>query len=237
MKNKEIFILMFTTLIIGIIIGTSFQETEIRVLKPTDIIQSEIMLVAIDNNDEGVIIPLIVEVRPGNGKVLTDIDKLLFWVDTQFSIQTAKEVAEDVTGIDASNYDITYSIEDENVTIVGGASAGAGLTVATIAALENKTLNENVMITGTINEDGTIGRVGSILEKAKAAKENNADTFLVPRGQGIETYLEPQEECTQTGSITYCETTYKQLFLDIGEDVGIEVIEVNNIRDILKYFN
>jgi predicted S18 family serine protease len=134
MKNYEIFILMFVVLVIGIIIGTSFQETEIRVLKPTDIIQSEIMLVAVDNNNEGVIIPLIVEVRPGNGKVLTDIDKLLFWVDTQFSIQTAKEVAEDVTGIDASNYDITYSIGDENVTIVGGASAGAALTVATMAA-------------------------------------------------------------------------------------------------------
>ena len=57
---------------------------------------------AVDQNGKGVSTPLVVEVKPGTGEALTNIDKLLFWTDTQQSIQTAKAVAENITGINAS---------------------------------------------------------------------------------------------------------------------------------------
>jgi len=96
---------------------------------------------------------------------LVNVDNLLFWVDTQYSIRTAKYVAEDIANINASDIDLIYSIET-NASVIEGQSAGAALTIATIAILENKTLKSDVIITGTINPDGSIGSVGAILAKA-----------------------------------------------------------------------
>jgi uncharacterized protein len=195
----------------------------------------EINLVAVDQNGNGVSTPLIVESKPGNGKALTNVDKLLFWVDTQYSIQLAKAIAENVTKINASNYDLIYSIES-NASIIGGPSAGGTLTVATIAVLKNEKLRNDVVMTGTINEDGTIGEIGGVLEKAKAAKDVGAKLFLVPKGQGEQTYLQPNETCTRKGSFIFCETTYKEITVNIGKDAGIPVIEVSNITEAYKYF-
>ena len=67
--------------------------------------------------------------------------------------------------MDLSEYDLVYTIK-ANATVIEGASAGAALAVATVAALTGKELNSSVMMTGTINHDGTIGPVGGIFEKA-----------------------------------------------------------------------
>ena len=74
------------------------------------------------------------------------------------------------------------------------------------------------------------------MEKAIAAKDVGAEVFLVPVGQGYETYYEPQEECTRRGGFVFCETNYKKVTVNIGEDVGIALVEVENVGDALKYF-
>jgi uncharacterized protein len=197
--------------------------------------RAQINLVAVDQNGMGISTPLVVEAKPGNGETLANIDKLLFWTDTQQSVQTAKSVAENVTGISASNYDITYSIES-NATVVGGPSAGVALTIATIAALKNETIRGDVIITGTINSDGTIGEIGGVLEKATAAKEAGAMLLLVPKGQSMQTYLRPNETCVTKGNSKFCETTYKEETISIGKDAGISVLEVGNVSEAYKYF-
>ena len=196
---------------------------------------SQINLLAVDQDGNGVATPLIVEATPGNGKILTDIEKLLFWTDTQQSIQTARDVALKAANIDMNDYDIVYSISSD-ATVIGGPSAGAALTIATVAALENKTLKDDIVITGTIEPNGSIGQVGGVLEKATAAKDIGATVFLVPAGQSEETYLKPQENCTRRAGFLFCQTTYDRITVNIGEDVGISVIEVQNIDDALKYF-
>ena len=232
-------------LIIGILIGffanyTFYSNNTVKTpsvnLYGIKFSQAQINLAAVDSNGNGAVTNLIVEAKPGNGKILTNIDKLLFWVDTQQSIQTAKAVAQNVTKINADKYDITYSIAGDNISLVGGPSAGAAITLATIAVLKNETINSNLMITGTIEPDGSIGDVGGILEKAKAAKENGATLFLVPKGEGIQTYLKPQENCSRVGGFIYCETTYRTTSVNIGQNVGIEVQEVSNIYEALQYF-
>jgi uncharacterized protein len=195
----------------------------------------EINLVAVDQDGNGVSTPLIVESKPGSGKALTNIDKLLFWTDTQQSIQIAKYVAENITNINASSYDLTYSIES-NATVIGGPSAGAALTIATVAALRHEKIRNDVIITGTVNEDGTIGEIGGVLEKAKAAKEIGAKIFLVPEGQGEQTFLKPQESCSRRGNFLFCQTTYQSVTINISEDAGISVIEVGTVADAYKYF-
>ncbi len=128
-----------------------------------------------------------------------------------------------------------YSIET-NASVIGGPSAGAALTVATIAVLENKILNPKVMITGTINSDGTIGPVGEIVAKAKAAKDIGATTFIVPDGQAVQTYYIPEEKCQKFGPVTYCTTEYTAKKVDASKDAGITVKEVSNINEALGYF-
>jgi uncharacterized protein len=143
-------------------------------------------------------------------------------------------VAENVTKIDVNKYDIIYTVESNSI-LVGGPSAGGALTVATIAALENKKIKSDVLMTGTINPDGTIGEVGGILEKAQAAKALGAKLFLVPKGQGTETYLQPDENCVQQAGFTFCTTKYIETTVNIGKSAGIEVIEVANVTEAMKY--
>lgn len=240
---------LMTILFIGILIGflagfyiqqhqasNIFSPTSFSASPPTGSYQTKINLVAVDDKGNGVAIPLSVEVRPGTGQVLTNIDKLIFWADTQQSIQTAKKIAEEKTGISADNYDLIYTIESPNTTIVGGPSAGAAMTLATISALEHKPLASNVLITGTINDDGTIGQVGAVLQKAQAAKEIGTTTFLVPSGESIESYIIPVENCTRQLGFDYCITTYNQKTVNIGNDVGIKVLEVGSIDQAMSYF-
>jgi len=190
---------------------------------------------AVDNQGNGVVTIVRVEARPGSGRTLVDINSILFFVDTQNSIQTAKTVASNLTHARLSDIDLIYSIQT-NASVVEGPSAGAALTIATIAALEGKQLNHNVMITGTINTDGSVGPVGGIPAKAKAAKDVGATIFLVPKGQGSQTTYTPIQKCEQIGVITYCTTEYKASKMDMSKDLGVNVKEINNIEEAFPYF-
>jgi len=217
--------------------GTNLTNETGLVVAPTSITYSVVSMKvpAVDEEGNGVATTLMVESKQGTGRVLVDVNQLLFWVDTQDSIRTAQRVAQNVTELDLTNIDLVYAIET-NASLIGGPSAGAALTVATIAALKNKTVNPYVMITGTINHDGTIGPVGEILAKAKAAKDIGAKTFLVPSGQSLQTYYTPVEHCEHIGPITYCAIEYKTEKINITKDAGIETKEVSDIEEALKYF-
>ncbi|MEM5882153.1 MAG: S16 family serine protease [Candidatus Aenigmatarchaeota archaeon] len=205
---------------------TTFQSNFSRV---------EFPLLAIDENGYGTITKLIVEVKNGTGKVLVNIENLFFWVDTQNSIRVAKEIAEKITKINTSNLDIIYTIE-ANASIVGGPSAGSAITIATIAALSQKEINREVVITGTIDENGNIGKVGAVKEKCLAAKNNGAKICLVPNGQSKEIELIPKRSCTKIGNFEFCTITYETKEVNLSEELGMNVIEVSKIEDALKYF-
>ncbi len=192
-------------------------------------------LPAVSSEGSGVNTILKVEASPGTGRTLTDIDNLLFWADTQHSIRIARRVAENITGKRMEDCDIVYTIT-ANASLIGGPSAGAALAIATIAALEGKKPREEVMITGTINHDGTIGPVSSILEKAKVAKEIGADLFLVPLLQSRDVVYETTEHCEIFGHTQVCTTETMPIKIEIEQETGIEVREVASVEDALKYF-
>jgi len=190
---------------------------------------------AVDKDGNGVSTEIIVEAMPGTGRMLVDINNLLFWADTQESIRKAREVAQNLTNVNISNYDLIYHVY-ANASVVGGPSAGAALTIITIAALENKSLRQDVAISGAINYDGSIGPVGEILNKAKAAKEENITVFLVPLGQSKELTYEEREVCKTYGSVEYCSKEKIPKIIDLSHKVGINVTEVLNITDAMSYF-
>lgn len=192
-------------------------------------------LPAVSQEGVGVNTLLTVEAVPGSGRTLTDIDNLLFWADTQHSIRTARRVAENITGKRMQDYNVVYTIE-ANASLIGGPSAGAALAIATIAALEARKMKDNVMITGTINHDGSIGPVSEILEKAKAAKIAGAGLFLVPLLQSRDVVYETTEHCEIFGQSKICTSETKPKKIDVQAEAGIEVREVASIQDAMEYF-
>ena len=136
--------------------------------------------------------------------------------------------------MDLSNYDIIYSIIT-NASAVEGPSAGAALALVTIAALEDRQLNPNVMITGTVKSDGSIGKVGDVFSKAKAAKEFNATTLLVPIGQSVKTNSAYEKQCKNFLVSKLCSSEWETRDINIENEVGIKVIEGHNIEEALNY--
>ena len=68
---------------------------------------------------------------------------------------------------------------------VGGPSAGLAFTLAILDVLSEGDLTGglDVAVTGTIAEDGTVGEVGGVVQKAAAAADAGADVLLVPPGE------------------------------------------------------
>lgn len=192
-------------------------------------------LPAVNNEGKGVITLLVVEAIPGNGRTMVDIDNLFFWADTQISIKKAKQVASNITGINTNKFDIVYNVY-ANATLIGGESAGAAITLATISVIKNKTLSKNVMITGTIDENGTIGRVSSILPKIEVAKQLNVTTFLVPKGQSIDYIYKTEKSCKKIARTEICVENILEKKVNVSEETGINIIEVSNITEAIPYF-
>jgi uncharacterized protein len=192
-------------------------------------------LVAVDEQGNGVIAELEVAVRSGEGRILVNIERLLFWVDTQYSIQVARDVAFDYLNVSRSAVDLIYTVRT-NGSIVGGPSAGAAICVATIAALQNKELREDTVITGRISPDGKVLPVGDIVAKARAAKEAGFTRFLVPTGQAKQVEYQREERCERIGAMQICRIEYTPVQIDVEEEIGIEVIEVNNIVEVADLF-
>lgn len=187
---------------------------------------------------DGTVMTIQVSTHEGTGLVLVNT-AIPTGVDFQSSARTAAEVAEKYLQIDLSDTDIIFSItadEDEHLQAVDGQSAGAAMTVILISSLQNKKLNDDVIMTGTINSDMSIGIVGGIPEKSDTAGQYGARTFLVPNKQGV-IFVEECNE-SKTGNFIYksCSSEQKQLSPITEEKYGMKTIEVGSIKDALLYF-
>lgn len=186
----------------------------------------------------GTILKITVEIRDGTGLVLANT-AIPEGVDFQDSARIAVQVAHNITGMDLSNKDVIFSIttDNQNLRAVDGGSAGGAMTVLLTSAILGKSINGHVLMTGTIQSDGTIGPIGGVLEKAQAAAGYGAKIFLVPSGQGVV----EQQHCTQStqGPFVYQSCSPQEISLSsiMESKYGMKVIEVGNINDVLKYFN
>jgi uncharacterized protein len=178
---------------------------------------------------------VLVEIREGSGKVLVDTNPFVE-PDTQYSVREAVEVAAEFTEATISDKDIIISFEI-NGTMIGGPSAGAATTVALIAALEGKEVRQDVAVTGTIDEGGLIGAVGSVFEKAVGAEEHGITLFLVPAGQKMVVYYEQQLDRRGPFGFPFRRVYYTTKEIDLSEyfQGKMEVRGVSTIRDAVEY--
>ncbi len=121
--------------------------------------------------EEGALIDVSVEIKPGEGRVLVQTTPLM-GVLFQDAGNTAVLLAENKTGKSLSKSDVIFSINAKNqIPRIEGSSAGALVTLLTVSAIDsNIKLNNSIILTGTIDSKGKIGAICGVLEKAKAAK-------------------------------------------------------------------
>lgn len=194
-------------------------------------------VVAVSESGEGVIGEVKVRIEPGNGDVLIEADPFVK-TDTQISASKALKVAETATEKRLEHKDVTYSFNIDS-KVVGGPSAGAAMTLATIAAIKNVTVPEKVAVTGTITENGLIGQVGGVVEKAAAAGQAGVKKFFVPHGQSTKTYYD-REITTDTlypGLVTRDVEYVRQTFSISNytrENFNMTTEEVSNIQELYR---
>lgn len=210
-------------------------EPYIPLVNDTNISVSTMTIPAVDQNGNGVNTQLVVQIAPGSGRTLANIDGILFWTDTQNSIRTAKMVAENRTNQTLQDRDVIYTVVAD-AALIEGPSAGAALTVATVAAIEQRDIHANIVITGTINPDGSIGPVGGVKEKAIAAQQIGATLFLVPVGQGTEVTYTTERSCNIVGGTEVCTVEQVPQTTDVALDLDLDIREVPDIDAALEYF-
>jgi ATP-dependent Lon protease len=185
------------------------QNLEEEIINLTAVTRSDYWVIGVDENEVGHVIPLEVIIKEGKGNLFLNVANVLVDESMQSSAQTAIRVAREVTRTSLTDKDVLINIKSpaqEGQLTISGGSAGGAIAIAAIAAMMGKPPLEDVLMTGTINTDHSIGKIGAPRAKGIAARENGAKLFLVPSGQNGE----------------------------VG-DIGIEVKEVRTIEEAVKY--
>jgi len=171
-----------------------------------------------DEGDVGVISTITVTIQNhGSGRVFVDTLPLAE-IDMQGSARLAVKVASALvendknSTVDPSDYDYFFVVRT-SAPVIGGPSAGAVMTVATVALLENWTMSNKTIMTGMINPDGSIGPIGGITAKIDAAYSAGASRFLLPKGQSTSSIVD------------YAMNNYM-----------MEVVEVADVNEALENF-
>jgi len=243
-----------TSFILGLLVGAGvfshllhLEGAGGRIWSVENVRETSVPIAAVRSDGAGMICQLTVRIFPGEGRVLVDTSPLVGF-DFQYANITALKVACDITGIardedgeGIKGADVLFIVctptgERVEVQAIDGPSAGAITAIALIAAIENRKVRRDVVLTGTIQEDGTIGPVGGILSKAQAAEEIGAGLFLVPPGQSkVVTY----RQVTYQPFPGFQWVTWEPVVVDLNEYAenhgwAIRIEEVSNIEEVME---
>ncbi len=187
-------------------------------------------IVGVSSEGRGVISNLTVEIQDGKGRVLVTTEPFV-GIDTQHSEKIAVEIAQKVTGYDLSDKDVIFTIHSSSYTVDGG-SAGAAMAATVIAAIEGRIIPSEIMVTGTIDEEGLVGPVSSVFAKARAAADGGARLFLIPDGQSEQIeYVKVTESPAPDISVQKIQAVKLNL-TEEGKEWGLKVTEVSDINQL-----
>ncbi len=174
--------------------------------------QKSIYVPAVVGESGGRLLQITARAVPGNGSVYFSTNPTV-GVSTQESQQSALANALVYEDLNSTECDYLFTIGDMgDSNYVEGPSAGSGMTLALLAAMENRTIRQDVAFTGAIDGNGDVTAVGGLVEKAQAAAASGMYAIVTPRQEIFE----------------------KLMLSDIAEKKGIRIIEVDNIRDAAK---
>ena len=165
------------------------------------------------SNNSGVLTIINLTITNGDGTVNITGPRSV-GSSTLQAAESAAAFASSYLGRTETDYNFTYTINDYNAS-VSGPSAGAAMTVLALSAFSNKPLLSDFTMTGTINQNGTIGPIGGVYDKMSAASAEGLKFGLVP-------YAAP-------GSFE------NELYVLIQTNFGIPIIEVSNVSQAFAY--
>ena len=177
---------------------------------------SSIPVPAVDASGNGVVTAIEARTAKGTGDVFVSITPLVS-LDTQNSEKTAVKIASERAKANPNNYDVFFRISS-SAEVVDGPSAGAALTLLSYSEFTGKKIRGDLVVTGTIERDGRIGKVGGIFEKANAIASVNSSKvriFLIPRGQALQSGVDLRGYA--------------------NEKWNLQVAEIDNIDELIGY--
>jgi predicted S18 family serine protease len=183
--------------------------------------------------NEGTMINISVEIRPGEGRALVHTVPLMGIV-FQDAANTAVYVAQNLTGKSLAGSDVIFSVEaQDQIPAIDGPSAGALMTSLVIAALTDQTPRQDITLTGTIDPHGNVGAIGGVVEKAQAAKAAGKTEILLPRENAQ--LVQYTETVRRFGRFSYVQQVPTVIDAKeyIENNVGIHVVYVDTMRDVM----
>ena len=194
-----------------------------------------------DTGYVGIISTITVTIQSnGSGRVFVDTLPLAE-VDMQGSARLAVKVASTLVvndencNINPESFDYFFVVRT-SAPVIGGPSAGAIMTVATISLLENWEMDNETIMTGMINPDGSIGPIGGIPQKIDAAYSAGATHFLIPYGQGTYTEMVTTTEYVNGWLTTVTRPVTRNIADYAMDNYGIVVDEVADINEAVENF-
>jgi len=141
-----------------------------------------------------------------NASVLIDIDDVSLGNTFQDYLKNTLTCLNNLTNNTLKKYTIVIKGESKFKDVDGG-SGSIMLALGVLSALYNKTINENVIATGTINSDCSIGSVLGVKEKLIGVENLGYKKFYIP---------------------------YQNYKIIEGMNSSIKVIPVKNLREVLN---
>jgi hypothetical protein len=168
---------------------------------------------AVDSSGNGMITTFEARVVPGHGGVFMDVYPYIS-VDTQESARTAVRVAAAKAGVDYLKYDMLYTIIAD-AEIVDGPSGGAALVLLAYAEFVGEAPRGDLATTGTIERDGSIGKVSGVANKLDAVNRAGLKLFIVPAGQ------------SKQGGVDLAALAWSEF--------GLQVVEARSLNELVDY--
>jgi len=145
--------------------------------------------------DGGDIVSITIHLVPGSGNIYMGAYPRSD-TSTQESVELAVDYAYLLAGKER-NCDVIVDFKTPySADYVEGPSAGAALATMTYALIENRTLRQDTIMTGTIGPSGSVGPVGGLYEKMKGAASKGAKYFITPVENIYEMFLLKNAEAT-----------------------------------------
>ena len=181
----------------------------------------EMKIFAVSGPDSAMEATLNIEIHPGTGKVLANIDSLV-GNTTQESQKYAVNATDLVIGNTKTKYDYIFEI-DSGAYSIDGPSAGAAMALLMVSMFKDRNIANDISMTGTISQEGFVGDVGGIYLKARKASEVGIKLFMIPAGNRIQV-VTIDGNVQKIDLIDYSYKTW-----------GMKIVEVQNLTDVLGY--
>lgn len=216
--------IILAALIFVLFFGNAFAVLESGSLK----------IFAVTEEGKGMAADLRLDTFPGSGYVtfvtsnINGTDHPLIGNDTQTTGNIALKIAKAKStgtagGADFTKYNYQFDII-ANATEVDGPSAGAAMTLLAYSVLSEKKIPEGVGLTGTINSDGTVGVVGGVYAKSRAAAGVGIKLFMIPAGEAVQVIKDEDGKVKSVNLLSYG-----------PEHLNMKIVEVAGVDDVLKY--